>query len=106
MSVLSQKHKLPHRPKAISQRQSQLTGSEREKAQEETNAEALKALLAYIKHLYSEGEISDAAYKTLITGALATFVKNSIYFRVEHLLEDIDNALDEVSQVVLLSILS
>ena len=75
-----------------------------EQFQEAANAEALQGLLAYLKYLHSEGEISEGAYKTLISQALSTFAKNATYFRVEHLLEDVDDALEEVSQVILNSV--
>ena len=65
------------------------------------NQEALKGIITYLEYLYTEGEISEKAYKTLVAQILSTFVENSIHFKVERMFDRVYNALEEAKDVIL-----
>ena len=54
---------------------------------EAVNKEALKGIISYLSYLYTEGEISDRAYKALVSQVLSTYVNNSVSFEVEKVFE-------------------
>lgn len=76
-----------------------------EREYEAVNMEALRGIVSYLQYLYSEGEISDKAYKALIAQALRTFVENSVQLKVERTLSEVDTALQEANEVLLNKIL-
>jgi hypothetical protein len=73
---------------------------------EGANLEALRGIISYLNYLYTEGEISDKAYKTLVSQILSTFVENAIHFKVEQMLGEVDATLKEANEVLLKNILS
>jgi len=73
---------------------------------ESFNSEALKGILGYLKYLYLEGEISDRAYKVLVSYALSTFVENLISPKLDIVFNDVDLALREASESLLADILA
>lgn len=72
---------------------------------EAANMVALKGILSYLKYLYTEGEISDKAYRVLVSQVLSTFVENTVSFKIERVSDYIDAALREASEVLLSDIL-
>lgn len=73
---------------------------------EAVNIEALKGIMTYLKYLYTEGEISEKAYKALISQVLSTFAENMISLKVERIFDDIDVILGKASEVLLTDILA
>lgn len=76
-----------------------------EREYEAVNAEALRGIVSYLQYLYSEGEISDKAYKALVSQALYTFVENSVQLKVEQTLNEVSTTLQEANEVLLNKIL-
>ena len=72
---------------------------------EAINTDALRGIVAYLGYLYTEGEISDNAYKALVSQVLSTFVENSIQFKVERMLDRLDKELEEFGEALLNDIL-
>lgn len=77
----------------------------RERDYEAANVEALKGIISYLKYLYTEGEISDKAYQTLVSQVLSTFVENSVRLKVEQMFDEVDAALKEANEVLLSNII-
>lgn len=73
---------------------------------ESFNAESLKGILGYLKYLYAEGEISDEAYKVLASYALSTFVEDTVSLRLGMVFDNIDLALREASESLLMEVLT
>jgi hypothetical protein len=73
---------------------------------ETVNEEALKGVLGYLKHLYMEGEISDKAYRVLVSYALSTFVENTVSHQLDLLFDDIDVTFREASKSLLADLLA
>lgn len=71
---------------------------------EAVNTDALRGIIAYLGYLYAEGEISDNAYKALVSQVLSTFVENSIQFKVEWILDRLDKELEEAEEALLSNI--
>lgn len=84
---------LTRRTKTKSARGLALPSSLRECEPEAVNIEALRGITSYLGYLYAEGEISDRAYKALVSQVLSTFVENSIRFKVERILDKLEKAL-------------
>jgi len=84
-------------------RSKKLARSERD--YEAVNLEALKGIVSYLNYLYTEGEISDKAYKALVSQVLSTFVENTIHLKVEQMLDEVDAAFQEANEVLLNNIL-
>jgi uncharacterized sodium:solute symporter family permease YidK len=72
---------------------------------EVVNTEALRGIISYLGYLYTEGEISDNAYRALVSQVLSTFVENSIQFKVERMLDMLEQELEEAEEVLLSDIL-
>lgn len=77
-----------------------------ERDYEAVNVEALKGIISYLKYLYMEEEISDKAYKTLVSQVLSTFVENAIGLKVEQMFDEVNTTFKEANEVLLSNILS
>lgn len=73
---------------------------------ESVNLEAFKGIMSYLKYLYTQGEISDKAYKVLVSQLLSTFVENTISLKVEKIFDDIEITLEKASEMLLVNILA
>lgn len=73
---------------------------------EAVNVEALKGIMSYLKYLYTEGEISDKAYKVLVAQVISTFAENTISLKIEKIFDDIDITLEKASEMLLADILA
>lgn len=69
---------------------------------EAVNSEALRGIISYLNYLYTDGEISDGAYKALVSQVISTFVENSTEFKIERIL---DKVLEEAEEALLSDIL-
>jgi len=79
---------------------------QQERDYEAVNLEALKGIVSYLNYLYAQGEISDKAYKALVSQVLSTFVENTIHLKVEQMLGEVNAALQEANEVLLKNILA
>ncbi|MFQ4135294.1 hypothetical protein PGN35_003150 [Nodosilinea sp. PGN35] len=96
---------LTRRAKSKSARGLALSSSLKGREPEAINTEALRGIISYLSYLYSEGEISDKAYKALVSQVLSTFVENSIRFKIERILDKLDQELEKAEEVLLDDIL-
>ncbi|MEH2458296.1 hypothetical protein [Nostoc sp.] len=80
--------------------------SSREREYQAVNVEALKGILSYFNYLYAEGEISDKAYKALVSQALSTFINNIVTLKVEKVFDEVDVTLREVNEALLNDLLA
>lgn len=96
---------LTRRTKSKSAKGLALSSSPKGREPENINTEALKGIISYLGYLYAEGEISDRAYKALISRVLSTFVENSIQFKVERILDRLDKELEKAEEALLNDIL-
>lgn len=51
------------------------------------NAKNLKGLLSYLSYLYTEGEISDKAFESLVRHAYSVYVENEIEAKIQKMLK-------------------
>lgn len=99
MAALTQFHR---QAKGLVSSRRELT---QQKEYEAANAEILKGLLSYLKYLYTAGEISDAAYKVLVSKALTLFVENAISSRMDQVLNELNVPLAKASETLLEALL-
>ncbi|PZV15535.1 MAG: hypothetical protein DCF21_11650 [Leptolyngbya sp.] len=96
---------LIRRAKSKSARGLALSSSLKGREPEAVNIEALRGIISYLDYLYTEGEISDRAYKALVSQVLSTFVENSIQFKVERILDRFGKELEKAEEALLNDIL-